>query len=248
MMDNPKSHSMPSQQARPPHKTAPTLRIWDLPTRIFHWLLAVSITGALITINLGGGWMEWHVRFGIASFVLLLFRVVWGLIGPRYARFSQFVTTPAKTIAYLRHNAGSRHAGHNPLGAWSVLAMLFLFLFQSSTGLFANDDVMTQGPLAQFVSNDTVALLTRIHSFSEYVLYGILTLHLGAIAFYSLRGAALVQPMVTGDVPKHTLPSGTQSARDDWRVRLGALLLAVALGALAWWLWDLAFNAPMGFS
>lgn len=239
---------MSSHQVRPPNKTAPKLRIWDLPTRLFHWLLAVSITGALITINLGGGWMEWHVRFGIASFVLLLFRVVWGLIGPRYARFSQFVTTPAKTIAYLRHNAGSRHAGHNPLGAWSVLAMLFLFLFQSSTGLFANDDVMTQGPLAQFVSNDTVALLTRIHSFSEYLLYAILALHLGAIAFYSLRGEALIQPMVTGDVPKHTLPSGTQSARDDWRVRLGALVLALALGALAWWLWDLAFNAPMSFS
>ena len=107
---------------------------------------------------------------------------------------------------------------------------------------------MTQGPLAQFVSNDTVALLTRIHSFSEYLLYAIIVLHLGAISFYSLRGEALVQPMVTGDVPKHTLPSGTQSARDDWRVRLGALVLALALGALAWWLWDLAFNARMSFS
>lgn len=239
---------MSSQQARPPQKTAPTLRIWDLPTRLFHWLLAVSITGALLTINLGGGWMEWHVRFGIASFVLLLFRVVWGLIGPRYARFSQFVTSPSKTIAYLRISHGSRHAGHNPLGAWSVLAMLLLFLFQSSTGLFANDDVMTQGPLAQFVSNNTVALLTRVHRLTEYLLYAIILLHLGAIAFYSLRGEALVQPMVTGDVPKHTLPSGTQSARDDWRVRLGALVLAVAFGTLAWWLWDLAFNAPMSFS
>lgn len=231
-----------------PIRQAPQLRIWDLPTRLFHWLLALSITGALVTINLGGGWMEWHVRFGIASFVLLLFRLVWGVIGPRYARFSQFVTSPAKTIAYLRASQSARHAGHNPLGAWSILAMLLLFIFQSATGLFANDDVMTQGPLAQFVSNDTVALFTRMHSFSEYLLYAIIGLHLAAIAFYTLRGEKLVQPMVSGDVPKHTLPSGTQSARDDWRVRLGAFLLAAALGTLGWWLWDLAFNAPASFS
>jgi cytochrome b len=224
----------------------PSIRIWDLPTRLFHWLLACSISGALLTVSLG--WMDWHVKCGIASFVLLLFRVVWGLIGPRYARFSQFVTSPSKTITYLRADHHTRQAGHNPLGAWSVLAMLLLFLFQSSTGLFANDDVMTQGPLAQFVSNNTVALLTRMHKFTEYLLYAMIGLHLAAITFYSVRGEKLVTPMVTGNVPKHTLPSGTPSARDDWRVRLGAFFLAVLLGSLAWWLWDLAFNAPMSFS
>jgi cytochrome b len=173
---------------------------------------------------------------------------MWGLIGPRYARFSQFLCSPAKTLAYLRDSKGSRHAGHNPLGAWSVIAMLGLFLYQSSTGLFANDDVMTQGPLAQFVSNDTVALMTRLHGLSEYVLYALIALHLGAIAFYSFRGEGLVKPMVTGDAPKHTLVEGTQSARDDWRVRLGALILAALLMALAWWLIKLAFNAPASFT
>jgi cytochrome b len=237
--------SLPSQSTRQP---APTLRIWDLPTRLFHWLLALSITGALITINLGGAWMDWHIRFGIASFVLLLFRVIWGVIGPRYARFSQFLCSPVKTLAFLRDNKGSRHAGHNPLGAWSVIAMLGLFLYQSSTGLFANDDVMTQGPLAQFVSNDTVALLTRLHSLSEYALYALIALHLGAIAFYSFRGEGLVKPMVTGDVPKHTLSPDTQSARDDWRVRLGSCILSALLVALAWWLIKLAFNAPASFT
>ncbi|MDP5111209.1 MAG: cytochrome b/b6 domain-containing protein [Burkholderiaceae bacterium] len=239
---------MSSLRSRPTQQVIPALRIWDLPTRLFHWLLAISITGALITINLGGAWMDWHVRFGIASFVLLLFRVIWGLIGPRYARFSQFLCSPAKTLAYLRDSKGTRHAGHNPLGAWSVIAMLSLFLFQSSTGLFANDDVMTQGPLAQFVSNDTVALFTRLHRLSEYVLYALIVLHLGAIAFYSFRGEGLVKPMVTGDVPKHTLTAGTHSARDDWRVRLGACILAALLTVLAWWLINLAFNAPASFT
>jgi cytochrome b len=247
-MDNPRSQRMPSLKARSSHHLTPTLRIWDLPTRLFHWLLVLSITGALVTINIGGAWMDWHVRFGIASFVLLLFRLIWGLIGPRYARFSQFLSSPAKTLTYLREKKGTRHAGHNPLGAWSVLAMLGLFLFQSSTGLFANDDVMTQGPLAQFVSNDTVALFTRLHRLSEYALYAIIALHLAAIAFYSFRGEGLVKPMVTGDVPKHTLSAGTQSAQDDWRVRLGATILAALLGTLAWWLINLAFNAPTSFT
>lgn len=239
---------MSSLRSRPTQQIIPALRIWDLPTRLFHWLLAISITGALVTINLGGAWMDWHVRFGIASFVLLLFRVMWGLIGPRYARFSQFLCSPTKTLNYLRDSKSTRHAGHNPLGAWSVMAMLGLFLFQSSTGLFANDDVMTQGPLAQFVSNDTVALFTRLHRLSEYVLYTLIGLHLGAIAFYSFRGEGLVKPMVTGDVPKHTLTAGTQNARDDWRVRLGACILATLLAALAWWLINLAFNAPASFT
>ena len=239
---------MSSLRPRSTQQAVPALRIWDLPTRLFHWLLALSITGALVTINLGGAWMDWHVRFGIASFVLLLFRVIWGLIGPRYARFSQFLCSPAKTLAYLLDSKGSRQAGHNPLGAWSVMAMLGLFLYQSSTGLFANDDVMTQGPLAQFVSNDTVALFTRLHRLSEYALYALIALHLCAIAFYSFRGEGLVKPMVTGDVPKHTLNAGTQSARDDWRVRLGACILAAMLMALAWWLIKLAFNAPASFT
>ena len=247
-MDNLRSHDMHPTEAKRTPKPIPRLRIWDLPTRLFHWLLAISITGALITINIGGAWMDWHVRFGIATLVLLLFRVMWGLIGPRYARFSQFLCSPAKTLAYLRDSKGGRQAGHNPLGAWSVIAMLGLFLYQSSTGLFANDDVMTQGPLAQFVSNDTVALMTRLHRLSEYALYAIIALHLSAIAFYSFRGEGLVKPMVTGDVPKHTLVEGTQSARDDWRVRLGACILAALLMALAWWLIKLAFNAPASFT
>jgi len=231
----------PSQQ-----RTTPQLRIWDLPTRLFHWLLVLCVTGAIVTVNVGGTWMDWHVRFGIASFALLLFRVIWGLIGSRYARFTQFITSPAKTVAYLR---GPQHkeAGHSPLGAWSVVAMLALLLLQSTSGLFTSDDVLTQGPFVQFISNDQVAWFTRINSFNEYFIYAIIGLHLVAITIFSVRGRGLVKPMLTGDAPKHTLPTGTQTARDDWRVRVAALLLAVLLIGLAWWLLDLTFNAPMSF-
>lgn len=239
---------MTAHRLNSPRHSAPQTRIWDLPTRLFHWLFAFSICGALLTINLGGAWMEWHVRFGIASFVLLLFRLIWGLIGPRYARFAQFMTSPAQTISYLRQKNKSRHAGHNPLGAWSVIAMLILLLFQSFSGLFTNDDVLTQGPLVQFVSNDTVALFTRLHLLNEYLLYALILLHLLAIAFYSFKGESHVKPMMTGDIPKHTLPPDAQNARDDWRVRAGALLLSVLLTGLGWWLYKLAVNAPASFS
>lgn len=234
-------NNQPNQQ-----RAAPQLRIWDLPTRVFHWLLVLCVTGAIVTVNIGGAWMDWHVRFGIASFVLILFRVIWGIVGSRYARFTQFITSPAKTLNYLR-GPQRKEAGHNPLGAWSVLAILLLLLLQSTTGLFTSDDVLTQGPLAQFVSNDQVAWFTRIHSFNEYFIYAVIILHLVAIAIYSLRGKGLVKPMMTGDVPKHTLPAGTPSARDDLRVRLGALLLGILLALLAWWLLDLTFHAPMSF-
>lgn len=235
------------QNKHPTHQhAAPQLRIWDLPTRLFHWLLVLCVTGAIVTVNIGGAWMDWHVRFGIASFVLILFRIIWGIVGSRYARFTQFITSPTNTLAYLR-GSQRKEAGHNPLGAWSVLAMLVLLLLQSTTGLFTSDDVLTQGPLAQFVSNDQVAWFTRIHSFNEYFIYAFIVLHLVAIAIYSLCGKGLVKPMISGDVPKHTLPAGTPSARDDWRVRLGALLLGILLALLAWWLLDLTFNAPMSF-
>jgi cytochrome b len=120
-----------------------TLRIWDLPTRLFHWALVVCVLGAFVTVKLGGLYMEWHVRFGLATAGLILFRVLWGLFGSRYARFSQFLRGPRALAAYL--GGRLRTAGHNPLGALSVIAMLLAFGFQAVSGLFASDDIMIQG-------------------------------------------------------------------------------------------------------
>lgn len=132
------------------------IRIWDLPTRLFHWSLATSVIGAIVTVKLGGLWMDWHLRFGVAALALVTFRLIWGLIGPRYARFSQFVVNPTKTLQYLKNDSHRmpRQAGHSPLAAWSVIALLCLIAYQAVTGLFANDDIMVQGPLAAYVSSD----------------------------------------------------------------------------------------------
>jgi cytochrome b len=219
-------------------QTASKTRIWDLPTRLFHWVLVVCVVGALVTVKLGGNWMQWHINFGIATLALLVFRIIWGLVGPRYARFSSFLPSVRAAWGYLCSASANtqHHAGHNPLGAWSVYALLVMLLLQASTGLFATDDIMYQGPLSVLVSNDLVALLTSVHKLGELVIFSLLGLHLIAIAFYTIKGHGLVGPMIHGDANSNNLTAGALPAQDDWRVRVGALALAVVLACMAWWL------------
>ena len=226
------------------HKT----RIWDLPTRLFHWLLVVCVLGAIVTVKLGGNWMQWHLNFGIATFALLLFRLVWGLIGPRYARFSSFLPSIKAAWSYLQNTSNNRthYAGHNPLGAWSVYAMLLLLLAQASSGLFASDDIMFQGPLSVLVSNDLASRLTGLHKLGEWAIFAMIGLHIVAIAIYALKGHKLVGPMIHGDIFAQDGVERVTAAHDDWRVRTGALLVAALLGWLAWWLSSAQFGTPLG--
>jgi cytochrome b len=226
-----------------PQKT----RVWDLPTRLFHWLLVVCVVGALVTVKLGGHWMQWHMNFGIATLALLVFRLGWGLVGPRYARFSAFMPSIRAVWGHLRRTSTTqtRQAGHNPLGAWSVYAMLMLLLVQASTGLFVSDDIMYQGPLSVLVSNDTVSRLTSIHKLGEWAIFAMIGLHVVAIGVYSLKGYGLVGPMIHGDANTKQLLANTAPAQDDWRVRTGALILAALLACLAWWLSTAQFGGVL---
>lgn len=231
------------------HPSSSQIRIWDLPTRLFHWALAICVIGAIVTVKLGGLWMEWHLRFGVCALALVTFRLVWGLIGPRYARFSQFIVSPVTTWRYLRSHSSTRQRapGHNPLGAWSVVALLGLVAYQAITGLFANDDIMVQGPLASYVSSDLSSSLTGWHKWTENIIFGLVGLHIIAIAIYRIRGNNLIRPMITGDVPANELTQGTHAAEDNGKVRLAALLLAVICGSGAWWLIWLASQAAPSF-
>ncbi|NYT66399.1 cytochrome b/b6 domain-containing protein [Alcaligenaceae bacterium] len=219
-----------------------TLRVWDLPTRIFHWGLVATVIGCFITVKLGGLWMDWHVRFGLTALALLLFRVLWGVVGPHYARFSQFICWPSTVIRYLR-GQHLHYAGHNPVGALSVIAMLLVFGFQAISGLFANDDIFTSGPLA-YLSTSWSNTLTGLHNLNEWVMIGLVTLHIVAILWYRLvRKQNLAATMLHGNVTlKHSsLP--TVAAVDSWAIRLGALFLAISTGLFTWWLTTLA---PVG--
>ncbi|MEN9317074.1 MAG: hypothetical protein RIS35_3467 [Pseudomonadota bacterium] len=221
------------------------LRVWDLPTRVFHWALAACIAGSLLTIQLGGNAVGWHFRFGYAILALLLFRLAWGIVGPRHARFTSFPPDPAAAWRQLSETRPHAAPGHSPLGALSVYAMLLAVALQVTTGLFASDAIMWDGPLKNFVSNDTSDLLTRIHKVNRIVLIGLVALHLAAIAFYRLRGRrGLVAAMITGDA---RCEAEAGPARDDLRVRAGALLLAAACAGLAGGIVSLGARAGSGF-
>ena len=214
-----------------------TVRIWDLPTRLFHWLLAVSVIGLIVTAKVGGDAMNWHFRLGYVVFALLLFRLVWGFVGGRWSRFASFFPTPARLGRYLRGQARPEdHAGHNPLGAFSVLAMLLVLAAQVGTGLFSDDDIAFAGPLTGLVAGSTVRAASSYHKdVGQLLVIGLVVLHLLAIAFYFFaKRKNLVRPMVTGNKTRAEV-GGVTAATDGFRRRaLALVLIALAAGVVTW--------------
>ena len=200
-------------------------KIWDLPTRVFHWALALCVIALALTGQVGGGWMPWHFRLGYSVLSLLLFRLVWGCIGGHWSRFRSFLYSPSSVLRYAKEQPQAGHAaGHNPLGAMSVFAMLGFLLLQVGTGLFSDDEIASSGPLSKFVSEHTVGLATRYHKdFGKYILLALLLLHVAAVIFYLLRMRQnLIQPMLDG---YKALPQEAQASRDDTASRLLAALV-----------------------
>ncbi|MBU2089895.1 MAG: cytochrome b/b6 domain-containing protein [Alphaproteobacteria bacterium] len=203
--------------------------IWDIPTRLFHWLLVGAILGAYLTDQFGGIDRTWHMRFGYAVLGLVLFRIVWGLVGSQPSRFASFIPGPRRLLDYLSH-IGERQARptatHNPMGALSVLALLAVVLFQAVTGLFVDDAILTQGPLASLVPGWVTSLATNIHAWNFNVLVALIVLHLAAIAFYHLyKRENLLGPMITGwkTLPASLVP---QKPASLWLAGLVILLAA----------------------
>ena len=207
-----------------------TVRIWDLPTRLFHWFLLACVVGLVVTGNVGGNAMVWHFRLGYAVLTLVLFRLLWGVVGGHWSRWSQLPLAPARVWAYLRGRA-PESAGHNPLGSWSVLLMLGWLLLQVGTGLVSDDEIANAGPLSALVSGNTVSLATAWHKGpGKLVLLALVLVHVGAIVWYRVRRQqSLVPAMVHGD---KSLPEATPASRDSMGTRLLALvlLLGCALG------------------
>ena len=211
------------------------VRVWDLPTRLFHWLLALSVLGLLVTGQIGGNAMNWHLRFGQAVLALLLWRLVWGVVGGHWSRFSRFPYGPSAVLAYLRGRSPAAHSvGHSPLGALSVWAMLLVLAAQVGSGLMTDDEIAFFGPLVPLVGGEWVASATRWHkSVGQWLVLGLVVLHLGALIAYRWRGhPPLVTPMITGD---KLLQDPSPASRDDALTRSLALaLLAAAAGAVVW--------------
>ncbi|MCG6974139.1 MAG: cytochrome b/b6 domain-containing protein, partial [Desulfobacterales bacterium] len=178
------------------------VRVWDLPTRLFHWLIVIFVVVSFTTGMAGGNWMAYHLKSGFIILTLLLFRLIWGFWGGRYSRFIAFVQGPVAVMRYaitLFRKDTPKILGHNPMGGWSAMAMLAALAVQVGTGLFANDDIATQGPLYGWVGKATSDWLTGIHVFNKGVILFLIALHISAVLFYLfIKHDNLIVPMVTG--------------------------------------------------
>jgi cytochrome b len=210
----------------------PHIRVWDLPTRLFHWLLAGCVIGSFVTVKAGGNWMQYHFWFGYSILTLIMFRVIWGFVGGRYARFSSFPPNPFRALAYLKGRA-THDLGHSPIGALSVYLLLAVLGGQAIGGLFADDEIANAGPLSKYVSNATVSLITTLHKLNEWTIIALVTLHVLAVLYYLYKKRNnLITPMITGD--KYASLGGHGSL-DNVATRLSALVLLALCAAVVWW-------------
>ena len=232
---------MTPEPTESPEPIQPTVRVWDLPTRLFHWTLALTVVGSLVTGQVGGNALVWHTRLGLLVLALLVFRGVWGFVGGYWSRFASFLYGPRSVLAYWRGEpgpGGRYDIGHSPVGALSVFALLGLLAVQVATGLVADDEIATTGPLYRFVSSATSGAATGWHKeFGSSLLIVLVVLHVAAVLYYQWRKRRnLLAPMIHGNMP---LPAGTPASADSAGRRIVALTVFAAAAALAWWVGSL---------
>ncbi len=223
------------------HLPAREIRVWDLPVRTVHWVQVALVATSVATGFTGGNALRLHRWSGYAILALVLFRATWGFVGGHHARFAAFLRGPRAIADFVRETASLRrplHFGHNPLAGWMVLALLAALLAQAGTGLFANDDIAFEGPLATAVAKSLSDALTSAHKINARILIALVAMHLGAVLFHLIiERRNLVAPMFTG---RARCPEGLE-APDPGRPRpwLAASLFIAACAAVA-----LVTNAP----
>jgi cytochrome b len=204
------------------------VRVWDIPTRLVHWAFALLIPYAWWTAT--HDQLERHRLVGYILLGLILFRLIWGFAGSAPSRFADFLRGPGGVLRYLRGESGPARPGHNPIGGWSVVAMLLAILAQIVLGLFAIDeDGLESGPLSDRLDFDTSRALALIHHKLFWVIVALIALHICAILFYLVRGRNLTAAMVTGSA-RSEADTEAPAIAPLWR----AVPAAAVAAALAW--------------
>jgi cytochrome b len=215
--------------------SAQVVRVWDLPVRLFHWLIVALVAAAYATWRLN--WMVWHGWIGDLTLALVLFRLLWGFLGSETARFSRFVTSPRIALQHLKYiflREPDRQVGHNPAGGWMVLLLLALLLAETLTGIYVANDIADVGPLTWIVPAAAADAIDASHVIIWNVLLAAIALHVLAIAGYAaVKGQDLVRPLITG---MKSLPEPVAEPRMATAAR-AAVLFAVSAAAaiiIAW--------------
>ena len=192
------------------------IRVWDLPTRLFHWLLVALIIASYVTYEMS--YMEWHMRSGLTILSLVLFRVIWGVIGSTTSRFSHFLKGPGTVRQYLNEHGSAPWYGHNPIGGWSVVAFLCVLLIEATLGLFSNDEFYFEGPLVQYIDHDLSDQLSGYHEFSFNILMALVVIHICANLYYLYKkNNNLIKPMISGRRAKEAfMNESTARFRSPW--------------------------------
>lgn len=219
------------------------LLIWDLPLRLFHWAFACTILALWYTAEQEGEFIELHMQLGYFALGLVIFRIIWGLVGTKHAKFSSFIPTPKSLYHYLliQSSPAKPIAGHNPLGALMILLMLFLVLIQAISGLFIDDDIFSSGPYYGTISKEAENLMRFLHHNIFDLILASIVLHLSAIAYYwRVKKLNLVSAMITG---KKSTDVVDKSAAITSSKLILAIIIAVLTAAFVYWL--VVINAPV---
>lgn len=212
-------------------------RVWDLPTRLFHWTLALLVLGQWGTAEWGWLDMQWHFYFGYALLALLLFRLLWGFVGSETARFTHFLRGPEAVATFLGEvlrPGPERRAGHNPLGGWAVVLLMVLLSVQGVSGLYSSDEIALFGPLSGTVSADVVELMNEIHAFNQNLILGVIVVHVIAVFWHMLyKKETLIRAMFSG---RKELPvDPALRFAPAWLAWLiAAIAAAVVWGVVSW--------------
>ncbi|WP_028025137.1 cytochrome b/b6 domain-containing protein [Enterovibrio calviensis] len=198
------------------------MKIWDLPTRIYHWLQALLFTCLAMSGFFAVGP---HEKFGLLLATLLAWRIIWGFVGSETSRFRQFIRSPKSVVRYIKGEQEHNGIGHNPAGGWMVIIMLALLITQCFIGLSMG------GYFDAYLHDDSILydmdLLITLHVAFAYTLLGLVALHLSAIMVYNLRGKPLVKAMITG-----TQTTLTNSLSISFRSNMRAAILLAGLAGL----------------